>query len=307
MKKIKIILLSIIALCGIIFIVTLNTTKINTPLHSTLNPAFQLIGRPVQTMNMGLSKIIPVNELDEKEYGEAIALYYEDLKKYNPKETRYVDTILKRLTYTTKKDFKYQGYMIEDDAPNAMALPGGNIFVTTGLLSTLQSESELAAVLSHEIGHIELGHTFQLVRFELLGRKLGEATMGQLIDQAMSLLLMHTYSKNDESDADKYAYTLIENSEYDPYALSLSFKSLQRYSSENTKEKKANVWRDYFSSHPEPENRAEKYRMLAIRYWINNEGVERYRGKRNLKKLVSLTDKSWDNEWVSSLTEPDLK
>ena len=57
--------------------------------------------------------------------------------------------------------------------PNAFALPGGVIIVTGGLLKTLKSEAELAAVLSHEMGHIELSHCLDTVRFQLLARKDG--------------------------------------------------------------------------------------------------------------------------------------
>ena len=48
--------------------------------------------------------------------------------------------------------------ILEDDAPNAVSLPGGHVFVTTGLLRRLDSESELAFVLGHEIAHVDLEH-----------------------------------------------------------------------------------------------------------------------------------------------------
>lgn len=72
----------------------------------------------------------------------------------------YMDRVGARLTMQAKrKEINYRFTVREDAVVNAFALPGGYIYVNTGLLSLLQSEDELAIVLGHEISHIELRHT----------------------------------------------------------------------------------------------------------------------------------------------------
>jgi len=59
-------------------------------------------------------------------------------------------------------------------------LPSGVILVTKGLLETMQSESELVSILAHELGHIERGHCFDVVKYELLARKIKSEKLGEL-------------------------------------------------------------------------------------------------------------------------------
>ena len=72
---------------------------------------------------------------------------------------KYLNALVHSLTSETYKPFEYRIFL-EEGSPNACALPGGAICITTGLMDLLQNESELVAVLSHEIGHIERGHYF---------------------------------------------------------------------------------------------------------------------------------------------------
>lgn len=72
----------------------------------------------------------------------------------------YVDRVGARVaTHGGRKDIVYRFTVREDSTLNAFALPGGYIYVNTGLLLFVKSEDELAMVLGHEISHIELRHT----------------------------------------------------------------------------------------------------------------------------------------------------
>jgi len=62
------------------------------------------------------------------------------------------------------KGYRYRFQVVDDDAVNAMAVPTGYIFVTRGLLDALESENELAAILAHEIAHVESRHSYRLWR-----------------------------------------------------------------------------------------------------------------------------------------------
>lgn len=54
--------------------------------------------------------------------------------------------------------FKYHFYVIKEDSYNAFASPAGHIFINSGLLEAMESEEELAGVISHEIAHVSLRH-----------------------------------------------------------------------------------------------------------------------------------------------------
>ena len=59
--------------------------------------------------------------------------------------------------------FEFRFYVVKSQEPNAFAIPGGYIFVTTGLLVLAESEQEIAGVLSHEIAHVTMRHISQLI------------------------------------------------------------------------------------------------------------------------------------------------
>src|SRR5215510_2278816 len=69
----------------------------------------------------------------------------------------YIDALGRQLTaHAPGTRYPYQFKIVSDDAINAWALPGGLIYVTTGLIEAAQNEPELAGFLAHEIGHIAL-------------------------------------------------------------------------------------------------------------------------------------------------------
>jgi predicted Zn-dependent protease len=88
---------------------------------------------------------------------------------------------------TGKQDLDFTFGVIEDDAVNAVSSPGGFIFVTRGALAQMQDESELAAVLAHEIAHVVKDHSWKTIeqkRGVNLVRGLAEAATGEYIAKA---------------------------------------------------------------------------------------------------------------------------
>ncbi len=89
----------------------------------------------------------------------------------NSEPYRYLQAIGEIMSRGSSSPYPYDGYkfiLIEGEDPNAFAAPGGFIFVNKGMLSFLESEDELAAILGHEIAHVELGHGMQAVNQERL-------------------------------------------------------------------------------------------------------------------------------------------
>jgi beta-barrel assembly-enhancing protease len=292
-------MLIILSGAGLIWLFYTKETK--TPLETTLSPAFQLFGKTTKSISSAITKVMPVDSIDEKEYGDVIAEKYGLGTDTSCKEYKYLNNIMRGLSPYIKKPFNYRVFIADDSAPNAFALPGGVIFVTKSLLVTLKSESELAAVLAHEMGHIEKSHCMDAVRFQLLSRKIGSESAGKLADIAMNLLLRHSFSKTQEGEADEYSYTLILNTKYNPSGVGKAFLSLMEYINDisHRQLKRANILRDYFSTHPEMEIRHEKYIESARIWWKKNPIEKRYAGVENLKIKISYYERSdFPNEWI---------
>ncbi len=123
-------------------------------------------------------------------------------------------------------------YHLLDDprTVNAFALPGGQIFITRGLLNRLEDEAELAGVLGHETGHVIWRHSAQQMEKGQLGQTLAvgvavgasndrhgyaESAAAQMANQMFQL----RYSREDESQADEYGMKYMAQAGYDPHEM----------------------------------------------------------------------------------------
>jgi predicted Zn-dependent protease len=282
----------------------LQRARVETPLESTLTSAFQIVGAPIKLADRAASRVLPVGELDEKALGDVYRLRYDPQATPPSREQRYLDALVDSLTPFTAKPFPYRAYVVDYPGPNAMALPGGAVLVTRELLTTLHSESELVAVLAHEIGHIERGHCFDTVRFALLARKVGAEPLGALADMAAAMLLRHAYSKAMEHEADLYSFELLTNSRYDPRGVAGGFESLNTHAMKTSDRtpRHASPLRDYLTSHPPLEIRAAEFGQRADAWWRRHPDARRYVGRRNLSALVALSRRELADEWTRATT-----
>jgi predicted Zn-dependent protease len=145
----------------------------------------------------------------------------------------YLESIAAKLSHSSQRpEINYSVRLL--DAPgvvNAFSIPGGHIYVSSGLLDFVQSESELAAVLGHEIGHVVARHAINRIArvnlFSLLvgqARDIGlisdEATAQKLADFAMPLLFAIDartfYSRDDEIEADLLSFYELSRAGWNP-------------------------------------------------------------------------------------------
>jgi Zn-dependent protease with chaperone function len=228
-SRLRTLVLGLLLAAGTALAVLLARERPVTPLRSSLATPFQLLGAPVKLADRLASRVVPVGSVEERDLGDLYRRRFEAQIPAGDSDQVYLDRLMAALLPFARRPFPYRAFRAGPlGGPNALALPGGVILVSDELLTDLGSEAELVAVLAHEIGHIELGHCFDAVRFQLLGRRTGSDTLGTLADLARGLLVRHSFSKAEEHEADAYAFTLLASSRYDPAARGSAFASLQR-------------------------------------------------------------------------------
>ncbi len=299
MNRWRLVFLAVIVLAGIFLVVGLVHNKTRQNLESSLAPAFQLLGKPIKLVDRAFTRMMPIDAWDEKDYGETILQRFPNLGSGLQRGEEYVQELMFHLSKFAQKPFKYRIFMINEPSPNAFALPGGVILVTVALLNVLETEGELVSILAHEMGHVERSHCLDAVRFQLLARKTGDSSLGEIADAALSILLKHSFSKTQENEADEYAYQLLLNTSYDPCSMGSALQRFMIYAGESSNRKeKANILRDYFMSHPPLRLRAATFSEKAKQWWLDHPNESRYRGATNLRMLRSFyTDSNNPAEW----------
>ena len=152
--------------------------------------------------------------------------------------------------------------VIERADANAFALPGGYIYVTSGMLRRVRNESELAGVLAHEITHVTLRHGTNQASKAMLARMplqilggLGGGLVGNLAQLGLSFglnSLFLKYGRGAETQADVGAVQLMRRSGYNPLGLVSFMQTL------------GNRGGGFFSDHPSPANRIGRIQQEIV-------------------------------------------
>ncbi|HLP97836.1 MAG TPA: M48 family metallopeptidase [Sideroxyarcus sp.] len=157
----------------------------------------------------------------------------------NAEVQRYVNRIGRWLTLQTERpNLPWLFGVLDDDDVNAFATPGGNVFITKGLLARMHSEAELAGVLAHEISHVLRKHHLQAIKkgaqAGLLSDLANDVIKQQGADPRLSKLVSagtEVYArgldKNDEYEADRMGVVIAARGGYDPYGLPAMLQTLQ--------------------------------------------------------------------------------
>jgi predicted Zn-dependent protease len=156
----------------------------------------------------------------------------------------YVQRVGRTLAEDSERPELPWSFQVVDDAtPNAFALPGGYIFVTRGLMSYMDSEAELAAVLGHEIGHVTARHSVQQIsraQIAQLGLGLGMILapelqqFGNLLGSGLQLLFMK-FGRDAERQADELGFGYALQDKYDVREMDDVFASLQSISQQENR------------------------------------------------------------------------
>lgn len=200
----------------------------------------------------------------------------------------YVDAVGQSLArHVSRTGIRYQFHVIDAPWVNAFALPGGQIFVFTGLLGKAASESELAAVLAHEIAHIDARHCAERYQYEL---KLARLKAGDLarLGNLPQAVLSTGYAQRHELEADTIGLRLAAAAGYDARGAERMFQHLAQTQGTTSAPAPATpldemlraagtAATDWLRSHPPTPERIRRVSALAARYPAGHVGTENHR------------------------------
>jgi len=226
----------------------------------------------------------PMTDQEEYFVGRAVAATI--LGQYrlyqNESLIRYVNEVGQDIVLASDRPFTYGGYhfaILDTEEVNALSCPGGIIFITRGMLKRVRNEEELAAVLAHEVGHVNHKDGIAAIQSArwvevatLLGAeaatKVSGADLAQLVsffegsvNDVVKTLIVNGYSREQEGAADLGAMAFMYRAGYDPHGLA---NYLQRLAKEQTGGTKGGL----FATHPGMKERlAQAKAVIAENRW----------------------------------------
>ncbi|MBL7840499.1 MAG: M48 family metallopeptidase [Cyclobacteriaceae bacterium] len=209
------------------------------------------------------------------EQEEELGNLFKDLiwDKYPTVKENYADTALqqiaKRLVNALDStQYRYQFTIIKSKEINAFTIPGGNIYVFSGLLELAETPEEVAAVLAHEIGHAEKRHVVtRLINEMSLSAVIAVLSGGDpsVLTQMLQSVISNRFSRENEDEADKFALQLLEDAHISPKSMAKFFQKL------NDKNLDYNEDLEFMMTHPHSNKRIDRARKYKTR---NNFSAE---------------------------------
>jgi len=218
----------------------------------TMNPA---TGQRQLTLMSEAQEI----QMGQQTHPEVLATFgaYDD-----PEWQSYIQELGSKIAATSERpELDWTFTVLDDPVVNAMALPGGFIYVNRGILANFNSEAELASVLGHEIGHVTARHSVEAMsRAQLAQLGLGVAAVASeefrqyagLASQGLGILFLK-FGRDDENQSDALGLRYLVRSGYDPYQMPKVFQTLDRVS--QSQGMRGNP--EWMSTHPDPGNRVQ--------------------------------------------------
>ena len=226
-----------------------------------------------------------------------------------PEPTAYVNEVGQKLAAVADRKLPYEFVVLNNSVPNAWALPGGKIAVNRGLLTELQSEAELAAVLGHEIVHAAARHGAKaqergtLLQAGLAAAQIGAAVSdvdtnvaGLLIQGAGvgAQLVQQKYGRDQELESDHYGMKYMKLAGYDPWGAVTLQETFVRLSQQEGAKQQG--WLDgLFASHPPSTERVEKNKATAAELGRGGtSGADQYAARMKSLRATEPAYKKYD-------------
>ncbi|MFK7886162.1 MAG: M48 family metalloprotease [Gammaproteobacteria bacterium] len=234
----------------------------------------QFVGEASE-ISMGQQNYLPARQMQGGDY------------VIDPQLTEYVRGIGQRLARVSgRPNLPYEFVVLNNSVPNAWAMPGGKIAFNRGLLTEMQSEAELAAVMGHEIVHaaarhgaksMERGTLLQVGMLAVQVSQIDNEYGGYVVNAGAlaAQLISQKYGRNAELESDLYGMRYMKDAGYDPSAAVDLQQTFVRLSGASGRQ--SNWLTGLFSSHPPSQVRVDRNRETLTELGDGGEyGRERY-------------------------------
>jgi len=313
--------LAIVALVSIAALVVSEKRKVEAPvgpgafLYFLADTQRELTRLPVS--------FIPLSDDEEIKIGDRQARFYGDIDRLSAHDPEsraienYVQQVGARVAAHAHRKLPYRFHYIPDyDFVNAFALPGGHVYVGAGLMSLMESEDALAAVLGHEVEHIDHYHCAERIQIEAALRKV---PLGELVELPVEVFAAG-YSKDQELEADREGTRLAVAASYSPRGALQMFEAFDRLHhgresrakspQEELSQVALETLEGYFRSHPLPSERTAQIqsvfgeqlrsgsstRPLLFAYVFLNERAERALAAKHYDEAARLAAQSLEQK-----------
>src|SRR6476661_2987153 len=264
----------------------------------------------------GKNELSLVSESQEIEMGKQSAQEVEQSIGYynDPGVQQYVSAIgMKMAKASERPNLPWEFHVVNDASVNAFALPGGFIFVTRGLMTSINDEAELATVVGHEIGHVTNRHSVQQIskaQVAQLGLGIGSilssdiARMAGAASTGLQLLFLK-YSRDAETQADQAGFRYALGQNYDVREMANVFQTLERVSAQAG----AGKTPEWLATHPDPGNRiqATQQRLDSLHRDLSNTIVNRDQYLQHVQNMTYGEDPRQGFFEGTAFYHPDLR
>ena len=263
----------LVALLSIAFLVTAVKPNLNAAAHNPPNAAAQYGDPYTNFRNVRYTNAGLLNERDEIKLGTQ--LHRQATKKFRLTDVGLdrVERLGQRVARTgARSNLLYKFHVIESREINGFALPGGHIYITTGLLK-IANDGELASVLAHEVGHIAARHSLKTLKrrqeYNAFAKSVGELTgvagdigrdLGITLTQMLNEGFLTSYSRDEEREADYLGVRGMAKAGFDPQGMVTMFQKLQRVQGHSP-----DLITSLLSDHPDVQERIDNTRYEIAR------------------------------------------
>lgn len=286
--------------------------KVQTPRQdASLSAVVGGVTEAMHAAHRAAKAVTQIPLVEEIEVGNVIALRVEaSFARGAPRDEAYVSAVLRQLVKSgelRRAGISYTAKVLDTPMINAFSLPGGHLYITTGLLDLIETEAELASAMGHEMAHVDLKHCIERIQYTTAAQKIGGKSIANLV-QVGTALWSQTFSRELELEADRQGMLYAYRAGYEPRAGAALFLRMKRLHSgaeempssipEQTRYIVKSALDEYLISHPPEEARI---RAFEIAYREHRVDLNRrsYVGRSNWRDRVSRAEREGGDEWMA--------
>jgi len=253
-------------------------------------------------------RLTRVSDSEEMRIGAELSRGLRDFGSEDVAASAYVTGVAQALLpHLRRPGIHYQFHVVDSAQINAFAMPGGQIYVLRGMLDFVDSEAELAAVLGHEMSHVDLRHCIERYQYETKLTKAGAPELGAVVEAAHRFATLG-FSPEQEREADLQGERLAISAGYDPDAAPNLFARMQVKFHEPSTQPAHTPGGEvvqaadeaiiaYFRTHPPSEQRVRQLHEFVARNGKELAGRPFYIGRENLHSRIPRTAHEYPSEF----------